>query len=385
MADCNTCLPLETIIQSTVELEDIGEITGNDCLMILTNVTTGAVGPADLSRTYSNIDDFINDFPGTGPVAATTTTPAVPATPLYNAVLIAFSQSPRPVQVKVGYYDPADVTTLTALSECNACKAFVTPELRDDPTQLTIAAWAEAHDMFYGADVNDPLHVDSSDTTSIGYQLTQAGYEYTQWFYHPDMDVQLASAVFAFSIGHNFGNGDNYTQFFADIVGVPTVAITTTELETLTGFSSATGLTANAIHHGNTLVCINGCGGTNVAWGLMASGDFFDNRHYVVSVDERIKAEQCNALRSGLLATVSGYQTLANAVRNILRTDQLNGLVAGDIGNVDSEGLGYQVTIPTPAQAGQALRSNRIAPCVQWQARRDQPVHIACNNGLITQ
>ena len=381
MADnnCNDCLPQSVIIQSDVMLEDIGELSGTGCLMILVNDpncgpngTASPVNPNSLSMTYNQdeIDEVLNDWDASCAVTA--------------SAIAALSQRPRVDQIKIGYYDPADVSTLSALAECNKCSAFVTPELRDSPFQLDIAAWAEANRCKYGADVCDPLHK-QADTNTIGAQLTAAGYEFTEWFYHDDCDTQKASAVLSNSLGHSFANGENYSQFTQEYVGVPPISITVTELENLTGFSSSTGLDTNAVNHGNVCACINGCGGARLFWGLTASGDFFDNRHYTCDLEDRINAEMCNALDSGILATVGGYQILANSIRNLLRTDQLAGLIAGDIGNEDSQGEGYTVSIPTPAQAGQALRSNRIAPCVQWQARRDQPVHVACNNGLITQ
>lgn len=377
MADCSTCLPIETIIQSEVILEDIGEITGGSCLMILTNEANGGpagaasvVDASNVSVTYTSIDDAANDWDA--------------STDVYAALLAAFSQTPRPAQIKVGYYDPADTGTLDTLAQCSKCKAFVTPELRDDPAQVAIAAWAEANKCIYGYDVCDPLHK-AADPSTVGAQITAAAYEFSEGFYHDDCSVQKATAFLSWSLGHDFGQGQDYTQFYSDVVGVPSVQITTTELENLTGFSSATGLDSSAVNHVNVCACVEGCGGGNLFWGLTASGDFFDNRHYTCDVEDRIVAAQCNALREGVSATVSGYQILTNSVRNILRTDQLAGLIAGDIGNEDNEGLGYTVSIPTPAQAGQALRSNRIAPCVQWTARRNNPVHLACNNGLITQ
>ena len=370
MAECNPCLPIEVLIQSTVVLEDIGEITGGDCLMILTTDDT-VVNTECPTKVYTSFDEAMTDF---GAIS-----------PANDAITAAFSQTPRVAQVVMGFYDPNDVTTLTALSNCGKCRGFVTPELRDDPAQLAIAAWAEANKCYYFMDVCAPETADA-DTGTVTAQVTAAAYEYTEIFWHSDCTVQKASAYASWSLGHDFGqSGQNYTQVFGDVVGVPPVNIDTQQLINLTGFSSVTGLDANAVNHANVCACVEGCGGATFFWGLTASGDFFDNRHYTTSVDQRIVDAQCNALRNGVTATSGGYQLLANAVREVLRTDQLNGYIAGDIGNEDVDGLGYQVTIPTPAEAGQALRSNRIAPCVQWTARRDNPVHIACNLGLVTQ
>lgn len=367
---CPKCLPIETIIQSTVELEDIGELAGGKCLLILTS-DTSVVNPDCPTMTYSAVDEALTDF---GAVTA-----------INDSILAAFSQTPRVDQVVVGYYDPTDLTTLDVISNCGKCKAFVTPELRDDPVQLDLAAWAEANKCVYGFDVCDPLH-ETADPSTIGAQITAAGYEYSYGFYHQDCTVQKASAVLSQNCGHDFGQaGQDYTALYENYVGIPPLNIDTQTLENLTGFSSVSGLDATAVNHLNVCACIEGCGGELMFWGLTASGDFFDNRHYTDDVDARIVAAQCNALRGGVSATIQGYAQLTNAVRNILRTDQLNGYIAGAIDNEDEQGIGYQVTIPSPAQAGQALRSNRIAPCVEWSARRNNPVHIACNTGLITQ
>lgn len=379
MASLTACLPSDRFIKSTITIDDRSPAAfAFGCIMIMTDETLGGPGGAaspidvnDRVNTYVTIDDVAAEWDATSAA--------------YQAALAAFSQNPGPDLIKIGFVSGWTQAELDLLNECDpTCYGYVAATLRDDPAILDLAAWFEARTKVFVTATNDVLTEDQTNTTNIAEQLKQAGYDRTMAVYHSDAQYYPDAAFLAVALANDFDQFNTaYTGKFKQLSGIPAVGLTSTTLLAVTGYVPQTGLDENQGHFANTVVCIRD---TDIfVEGNMSSGRFFDSIHATDWIKVRIEeALTSTLLRGHLPYTQFGLQIVANDINTVLIQAQASGIVATPE-SIDGEFIpGFEITVPRIATATDAQRANRVAPCVQYQARLTGAFHSVCADGTAT-
>lgn len=382
MASSTTTLPIERYIKSTVTIDDRAPAAASlQTIMLLTRETLGGPGgtasPVDAVNrvaTYTTIDEVAAAWDAT--------------TSVYKAALAAYSQSPTPQQIKVGFIAGNTAAELDAVNECDSSPyGYILPEFADGGAATTLASWFEAREKVLIMRSNNALTKDNSDTGNIAEQIKQGGYNRTMVVYHDDFQQFPDAAFLAVALANDFDQADSaYTGKFKELAGITPVQMTTNEVQAVTGYVPQSGLDATQGHFANTYVNI---GGEPVfVEGNMGSGTFFDLVHFADWVKIRVEEELRNMfLRSGRIPyTQAGLTIAATRVSSVLRAGQASGMIAADELNSDTGELvpGYQITVPNVFNASSSQRANRVMPCIQYEFRFAGAFHSACATGAGT-
>lgn len=379
MASLTQCLPADRFIKSTIRIDDRSPAAFSfGCIMIMTDEALGGPGgtasPIDATdrvNTYVTIDDVAAEWDTTSAA--------------YQAALAAFSQNPGPDLIKIGFVNGWTQAEVIALNECDStCYGYVAATLRDNAAVLDLAAWFETQTKVFVTTSNDILTQDQTNTSNIAEQLKQAGYDRTMVMYHDDAQYYPSAAFLAVALANDFDQFNTaYTGKFKTLSGIPAVGLTGTTLQAVTGYVPQTGLDANQGHYANTIACI--CGTDIVVEGNMSSGRFFDSIHATDWIKIRIEEALCSAmLRSHIPYTQAGLSIVADQIQDVLVQAQAAGIVATPEAVEGEYVAGYEIQVPRISTATDAQRSNRVAPCVQYQARLTSAFHSVCTDGTAT-
>ncbi|HHA1954416.1 TPA: DUF3383 family protein [Enterobacter ludwigii] len=328
-------------------------------------------------RLYASVEDIGDDFGVDSPE--------------YEAAQVFFSQSPKPTQVYVGRWaktltSSEGGTPETLLQAVNAVMDFTNwyglavadDEDINDADWLNVAAAIEASSLsrILAITTQDPETINTTSTTDLAYKLKAAKYGRTFVQYSTSSKYAALSAFGrAFTVNFNGSNTTITLKFKQE----PSVTY-----ETLTVGQAAAVDAKNAnvfVYYANDTAILQ--------QGVMANGDFFDERHGLDWLQNYVQTNLYNLLYTSttkIPQTDAGVTRLLSNVEQSMDQSVTNGLVAagvwngGPIGQLNSGDTltkGYYVYAQPLSEQAQADREARKAPLIQVACKLAGAVHFA--------
>ncbi len=309
--------------------------------------------------------------------------------PEYAAATIYFSQSPAPTQVYIGRWAKTadeDEATETLLQAVNACMQYTSwyglgvadDEDIADADWLTVAAAIEASSLsrILAITTSDAATIETTSTTDLASKLKAAGYGRTFVQYSTSSKYAALSA-FGRAFTVNFtGSNTTLTLKFKQLPGITYETLTVNQAAAL----DAKNCNVFVYYQNDTAI---------LQQGVMANGDFFDERHGLDWLQNYVQTNLYNLLYT---STTKIPQTDAGVTRLLANVEQsmdqsvTNGLVAagvwngGDIGELvagDTLTKGYYVYAQPLSEQAQSDREARKAPLIQVACKLAGAVHYA--------
>jgi len=343
--------------------------------LFLTSVAQAGLLDATLrTRSYSDEQEILDDGYAT-------------TDDLYIAALEAFSQNPRPLEIKGGYYDDAvavDAATMQAelalIDDYDKNWYWLTHEaaLRDTIMQDGLAAWCEANPKFGIFDSNDVLTESAADTTCIAAR-NKNQFERSCIFYDRTA-TQFGAFPYAGYLGtRNFDNpNSNYTGKYKRLQGLDPIYPNTSQINAITGFNVGVGQSSTVGHMANCLVDI-GQQHFVIEGSTSTQNVFIDSIHFadwtIARTEEALLALALN--NAAIPMTDEGMEMVGGVVRQVMQAATRAGCIAID--ENPTTGLyepSVQITVPKIRNVTTAAqRAARIAPPVTCKFRYSGAMH----------
>lgn len=311
--------------------------------------------------------------------------------PEYEAAVAYFSQSPTPSEVYIGRWaktpdDEENGTPETLLEAVNAAMQFTNwyglavadSEVIADADYLAVAAAVEASSLsrILAITTDAAATIETTSTDDLASKLKAASYGRTFIQYSTSSKYAAVSAFGrAFTVNFN-GSNTTLTLKFKREPGIT--------YETLTVNQAA------AVDAKNCNVYVYYANDTAILQqGVMANGDFFDERHGLDWLQNYVQTNLYNLLYTSttkIPQTDAGVTRLVGNVEQSMDQAVTNGLVAagvwngGDIGELvagDTLTKGYYVYAQPLSQQAQSDREARKAPLIQVACKLAGAVHYA--------
>lgn len=349
-------------------------------LFLTSTEVTGELDSDNLTKVYGSIDEVAVDFETSDD--------------FYKAANAAFSQNPRPLQIKAGWYDDTTVTDVALIAALDAIFEFdnqwywlcIESALRDIAGLDGIVEWAEAKNKQALLDSNDALHESVADATNVSARHKNT-VERTSVFYHTDATLFPAYALAAKLGTFNFDEaGSFYTAKFKQLAGITPVNLGSAKIQAITGFVLEIGQSVGAGHMANTYVDI---GGENcvVEGSTLTPNVFIDEIHATDWIIARTEEKMLEIFlnNSAIPFTDAGMQLIADAPRTVMEEARRAGLVANDLDPLTGDyKASVVITIPSVFDAPESQRKARIAPAIAVTFRYAGAVHYSTINYSIT-
>ncbi|MDU3270651.1 MAG: DUF3383 family protein [Klebsiella oxytoca] len=367
-------LPVSNVVNVDVIMSAVAA-TGRNFGALLILGTSTVIPLTERIRQYSAIEDIGDDFGVDSPE--------------YEAATIFFSQSPKPALVFIGRW----VKTLaegeagaveTLLQAVNACLQYTNwyglaiADSADlvEADVISVAAAIEASSLsrilaVTTADVNVLV---AGNTDNIGYKLKAAGYARTFWQYSSSSKYAAISA-FGRAFTVNFtGSNTTITLKFKTEPGITYETLTTAQAAAIDAINGNV-----YVYYANDTAIIQ--------QGVMANGDFFDERHGLDWLQNYVQTNLYNLLYTSttkIPQTDAGVTRLMANVEASLNQAVNNGLIApgvwngGPIGQIESDDTltkGYYVYADAVANQAQSDREARKSPVIQAAIKLAGAIH----------
>ena len=369
-------LPVSNVVNVDVIMSPVAA-TGRNFGALLILGTSTVIPVTERIRQYSAIEDIGDDFGVDSPE--------------YEAATIFFSQSPKPTLVYIGRWaktlaegEAGAVETL--LQAVNASLQYTNwyglaiADSADlvEADVISVAAAIEASSLsrILAVTTDDVNVLVAGNTDNIGYKLKAAGYGRTFWQYSSSSKYAAISA-FGRAFTVNFtGNNTTITLKFKTEPGVTYETLTTTQAAAIDSINGNV-----YVYYANDTAIIQ--------QGVMANGDFFDERHGLDWLQNYVQTNLFNLLYT---STTKIPQTDAGVTRLLANVEQsmdqsvTNGLVAagvwnggpiGQLASGDTLTKGYYVYAQSVAEQAQADREARKSPLIQVACKLAGAVHYA--------
>jgi len=350
-------------------------------LFLTTQTVTDILDATLRTKVYGSIEEVAEDFDAEDE--------------FYLGAEAAFSQNPRPLQVKAGFV-VLDETPVAAefKTQLDAIYAYdpdwywigVESTMRDDAYLDGLVEWVEAKNKVAVIDSNDAGHETQSNTTCISARH-KGTVERTAVFYHPDAAEYAGFAYAAWMGTRNFDQADSaYTGKFKALQGVTAINKGSAAVQSITGFTPGLGQSSAAGHMANTYIDI---GGRNfvVEGSTLTANVFIDEIHATDWIIARTEEETLGVLLNNARVpyTDAGMELLASGARTVMEQARRAGLIANDI---DPETGDYapavEFTIPSVFSVPASQRKARVAPEIAVKFRYAGAVHYTTINYTMT-
>lgn len=367
-------LPVSNVVNVDVIMAATAA-TGRNFGALLILGSSNVIPTSERVRLYSGVEDIGDDFGVDSPE--------------YAAATIYFSQSPAPTQVYIGRWAKTageDEATETLLQAVNACMQYTSwyglgvadDEDIADADWLTVAAAIEASSLsrILAITTSDAATIETTSTTDLASKLKAAGYGRTFVQYSTSSKYAALSA-FGRAFTVNFtGSNTTLTLKFKQLPGITYETLTVNQAAAL----DAKNCNVFVYYQNDTAI---------LQQGVMANGDFFDERHGLDWLQNYVQTNLYNLLYT---STTKIPQTDAGVTRLLANVEQsmdqsvTNGLVAagvwngGPIGQLNSGDTltkGYYVYAQPLSEQAQADREARKAPLIQVACKLAGAVHYA--------
>ncbi|WP_200780879.1 DUF3383 family protein [Klebsiella oxytoca] len=367
-------LPVSNVVNVDVIMSAVAA-TGRNFGALLILGTSTVIPLTERIRQYSAIEDIGDDFGVDSPE--------------YEAATIFFEQSPKPTLVYVGRWaktlaSAEDGSVETLLQAVNACLQYTNwygLAIADsanlvEADVISVAAAIEASSLsrilaVTTADVNVLV---AGNTDNIGYKLKAAGYARTFWQYSSSSKYAAISA-FGRAFTVNFtGSNTTITLKFKTEPGITYETLTTAQAAAIDAINGNV-----YVYYANDTAIIQ--------QGVMANGDFFDERHGLDWLQNYVQTNLYNLLYTSttkIPQTDAGVTRLMTNVEASLDQAVNNGLIApgvwngGPIGQIESGDTltkGYYVYADAVANQSQSDREARKSPVIQAAIKLAGAIH----------
>lgn len=369
-------LPVSNVVNVDVIMSPVAA-TGRNFGALLILGTSTVIPVTERIRQYSAIEDIGDDFGVDSPE--------------YEAATIFFSQSPKPTLVYIGRWAKTlatgeSGTVETLLQAVNASLQYTNwyglaiADSADlvEADVISVAAAIEASSLsrILAVTTDDANVLVSSNTDNIGYKLKAEGYSRTFWQYSTSSKYAAISA-FGRAFTVNFtGNNTTITLKFKTEPGVTCETLTTAQA------SAIDAINGNVyVYYANDTAIIQ--------QGVMANGDFFDERHGLDWLQNYVQTNLYNLLYTSttkIPQTDAGVTRLMTNVEASLDQAVNNGLIApgvwngGPIGQIESGDTltkGYYVHADSVENQAQSDREARKSPVIQAAIKLAGAIHYA--------
>ncbi|WP_107326834.1 DUF3383 family protein [Klebsiella pneumoniae] len=369
-------LPVSNVVNVDVIMSPVAA-TGRNFGALLILGTSTVIPVTERIRQYSAIEDIGDDFGVDSPE--------------YEAATIFFSQSPKPTLVYIGRWaktlaEGEEGTVETLLQAVNASLQYTNwyglaiADSADlvEADVISVAAAIEASSLsrILAVTTDDVNVLVSGNTDNIGYKLKAACYSRTFWQYSSSSKYAAISA-FGRAFTVNFtGNNTTITLKFKTEPGVTYETLTTAQA------SAIDAINGNVyVYYANDTAIIQ--------QGVMANGDFFDERHGLDWLQNYVQTNLYNLLYTSttkIPQTDAGVTRLMTNVEASLDQAVNNGLIApgvwngGPIGQIESGDTltkGYYVCADSVDNQAQSDRESRKSPVIQAAIKLAGAIHYA--------
>lgn len=367
-------LPVSNVVNVDVILSPTAA-SGRNFGSLLILGTSTVIPVSERIRLYTSSEDIGADFGVDSPE--------------YEAALVFFSQSPTPTQVYIGRWAKTLTSaenggTESLLQAVNAALQFTNwyglavaddTELKDvDLLAVAAAIQGSSLSRIFAVTTGNSKVLDSTDTTNIGYKLKAGSFGRTFWQYSSTSKYAAISA-FGRAFTVNFtGSNTTITLKFKQEPGVTYETLTSPQAAAIDAFNGNV-----YVYYANDTAILQ--------QGVMANGDFFDERHGLDWLQNYVQTNYFNLLYTSLTkipqTDAGGTRLLANVEQSM---DQAvtNGLIApgvwnggpiGELSSGDTLTKGYYAYITPMAQQTQADREKRKAPLIQVACKLAGAIH----------
>ncbi|PXJ08995.1 hypothetical protein DMR32_27050 [Klebsiella pneumoniae] len=367
-------LPVSNVVNVDVIMSPVAA-TGRNFGALLILGTSTVIPVTERIRQYSAIEDIGDDFGVDSPE--------------YEAATIFFSQSPKPTLVYIGRWaktlaEGEAGTVETLLQAVNASLEYTNwyglaiADSADlvEADVISVAAAIEASSLsrILAVTTDDANVLVSGNTDNIGYKLKAEGYSRTFWQYSTSSKYAAISA-FGRAFTVNFtGNNTTITLKFKTEPGVTYETLTTAQAAAIDAINGNV-----YVYYANDTAIIQ--------QGVMANGDFFDERHGLDWLQNYVQTNLYNLLYTSttkIPQTDAGVTRLMTNVEASLDQAVNNGLIApgvwngGPIGQIESGDTltkGYYVYADAVANQAQSDREARKSPVIQAAIKLAGAIH----------
>jgi hypothetical protein len=376
-------LPYNRVVNVTLSRNDaFPSRRGFGTELILTTVAvTGKVDATHRTKLYASIEEVAADFATTADA--------------YKAALSAFSQNPRPTQIKIGFV-AIDVSPTSAelqaelntLYDADQDWYFITVDtsLRDQAFTDGLILWTEAKNKLAIIDSNASATQSPSDTTSIAAR-NKGEFERTGIFYHTNAAMYAASALAGWMSTRNFDDANSaYTAKFKNLKGIEAVNLGSAAITAITGFTPGVGQSEAAGHMANTYIDI-GSRNFVVEGSTLTANVFLDEIHATDWIIARTEEEALGILLNNarIPFTDVGMQMIAGAARAVMQQATRAGLVALDLDPTTGDyAPAVEITVPSVFDVPESQRKARIAPAISVRFRYAGAIHYTTINYTMT-
>lgn len=342
-------------------------------LIITTATVADKVDLTHRTKLYGSMEEVVEDWAS--------------STSAYKAALSAFSQNPRPRQIKIGHVaDDATMTSAELQAQLDLLYASdsdwyfltVTSELRDVAATVGILVWTQAKNKLAIIDSNDADTENPADTTSLA-AANKGVYDRTAVFYHDDATAYPAASLVGYMQTRDFDEANSaYTAKFKTLPGIDAVNIGSAAVTAVTGFTPGEGQSEAVGHMANTYIDIGGSNFT-VEGSTLTANVFLDEIHTTDWIIARTEEEALGIMLNNpkIPFTDQGMQMLAGAVRTVMQQAVRAKLVAEDLDPVTGEyAPSVVITVPSVFDVPESQRKARIAPAIECRFRASGAVHF---------
>lgn len=343
-------------------------------LIITTETVADEVDTTNRTKLYSSMEEVAEDW-------ATTTS-------AYKAALSAFSQNPRPRQIKIGHVaDDGTMTSAELQAQLDLLYAYdsdwyfltIGDDLRDVTATVGIATWIQAKNKLAIIDSNDVETEDPADTTSLA-AVNKGDFDRTGVFYHTNTALYPAASLAAYMQTRDFDQPNSaYTAAYKKLPGIAPVNVGSAAVTAVTGYTKGVGQSTTVGHCANTYIDI---GSENfTVWGSTLTPDvFLDQIHMQDWIIARTEEEILGILLNNARISFDdrGMQMLAGGVRTVMQQAIRAGLVANDLNPETGEYLpAVEITVPSVFDVPESQRAARVAPPIECRFRAAGAVHYS--------
>jgi hypothetical protein len=345
-------------------------------LILSTVAVSGKVDGTSRTKLYASMDEVSEDW--------------VSTTDAYKAALSAFSQNPRPIQLKVGYVALDGTPIASELqSELDLLYTYdndwyfitVTPPLRDIAAIDGLIQWVQAKPKLAIIDSNAAATENPADTTAVAAR-NKNEFDRTGIFYHTNAAMFPAASLAAYMSTRNFDDANTaYTAKFKELPGIAAVNLGSSKITAITGFTPGIGQSEAAGHMANTYIDI---GGQNfvVEGSTLTENVFLDEIHATDWIIARTEEEALGILLNNARVpfTDAGMETIASAARTVMQQATRAGIIALDLDSNGDYSPAFTITVPSVFDVPSSQRAARIAPAITVQFRYAGAIHYTTIN-----
>lgn len=346
-------------------------------MLLQSKTIAGVLDATHRTKIYASMEEVDVDFDSTDA--------------FYIAAQAAFSQNPRPRQIKAAFYTKATAiedTDLTAELNAiyNADNDFywigVEALLRDTAVLDDLVNWVEAKNKIAVIDSNVATMKVANNTTNIAARH-KGTVERTSVFYHDDVTEYAGFALGAMLGTFNFDDADSaYTAKYKKLRGVSPVNVASDALTAITGYVPGIGQSLAAGHMANTYIDIGGQFFV-VEGSTLTPNVFLDEIHTTDWIVARTEETMLGILLNNKRIAFDdrGMEQLASGAREVMNIARQAGLIANDL---DPETQEYapavEIIVPSVFDVPASQRKSRVAPAIQVRFRYAGAVHYTTVN-----